>query len=91
MTTPAVKTQGATRIMPAGITQKSHPRTGKDRREVNAVALFEIRRDAKRAPERLSEAEKAVRLESALRQRQHQHQADKAALVASLFRLRSNR
>ena len=89
MTTPALKTQGATRIMSAVITQKSHPTTGKDRREVNTVALFDFRRDAKRAPERLSEAEKAVRLESVLRQRQHQ--ADKAALTASLHGLRSYR
>lgn len=89
MTTPAVKTQGATQIMPAGTTPKFTPTTGTDRREVNTVALFDIRRDAKRAPERLSEAEKAVRLESALRQRQHQ--ADKAALMASLYGLRSNR
>lgn len=89
MATPAVKTQNATRIMPAGITQKSHPMTGKDRREVNNVALFDIRRDANRAPEGLSEAEKAVRLESALRQRQHE--AHKAALMASLYGLRSNR
>ena len=75
--------------MPAGSTQKSHPMTGKDRGEVNIVTLFDIRRDASRAPERMSEAQKAVRLEAALRQRQHQ--ADKAALMASLFGLRSNR
>ena len=89
MTSPALKTQGATRIMPAGSTQKSHPMIGKDRREVNTVVLFDIRRDASRAPERLSEAQKAVWLELALRQRQHE--ADKAALMASLFALRSNR
>ena len=89
MTTPALKTQGATRIMPAEMTQKSHSTTGKDRREVNTVTLFGIRRDAQRAPERFSEAEKAMRLESVLRRRQQQ--IDKAALLAILFSVRSNR
>lgn len=79
----------ATPLMPAGTNQKSHPTTGKDRREVNTVALFDIRRDAKRASNRLSEAEKAVRLESVLRRRQQQ--ADKAAQLAVLNGLRSNR
>lgn len=89
MTTETATRHAATRLMPAGTTPKFTPTTGKDRREVNTVALFDIRRDAKRAPERLSEAEKALRLDSALRQRQ-QH-ADNAALLASLHGMRSFR
>ena len=78
----------ATRLMPAGRTQKSTP--NEDRREVNTVALFESRQAAKkRASDRPSEYEKAMQLESSRQQRQHQ--AEKAAHMAALFGLRSNR
>ncbi len=76
----------ATRLMPAVTTQKSLPTHEKDRRGVNTVALFDNRRDAKRASDRLSDVEKAKRLESALRQRQQQ--ADKAAHLAAMHGLR---
>jgi hypothetical protein len=78
----------ATRLMPAGNAQKSTP--NEDRREVSTMALFESRQAAKkRASDRPSEIDKAVRLESVRRHRQHQ--ADKAAQLATLFGLRSNR
>jgi len=75
-------------LMPAGITQKSNP--NEDRKEVNTVALFESRQAAKkRAWDRQSKTDKTVRLESVHRRRQHE--ADKAAHLAALHGLRSNR
>ena len=71
-------THFATRLMPAGTTQKSHPT--QDRREVNTVALLDLFRDAKRVSNQ-SDVEKALRLESVRRRRQLE--ADKAAHLAA--------
>lgn len=78
-----------TRLMPAGTTQKTHPTPGKDRKGVNTVALFESMRSQKRASMPLSEVEKAVRRESVDLRRQQL--ADKAAVIAALYGVRSNR
>ncbi len=96
-------THHATRLMPAGNAQNSHPT--QDRTEVNNMAIFESRRAEsrraesrraesrraadKRASDQMSGIDRAVILES-MRQRR-KAQKRKASIESGLYNLRSSR
>ena len=78
----------ATRLMPAGTDQNSHPT--QDRTEVNNMAIFESRRAAgKRDSDQVSGIDRAIVLES-MRQRR-KAQKRKASIESGLYNLRSSR
>ena len=82
-------TNRETRLKPAQNPTDIHPTTGTDGEEVKSVAIFESRKERKRAWDELPEIDRAVLLESVRQRRKIQQH--KMAIEAEIYAIRINR